>query len=327
MAKIVAGMASSHASALSGPAVWEKSRERNRLMYKKRFGVEPPVHPKIGEESMGERQLRYQRVRDGLNFLRDELQRKKPDALILVGDDQHEHFKDDNVPQIAIYLGEEVFATERQGDGRQRGPRYSCHSELAHNLLQGLIDRGFDVSFCRSFPNSELLAHAHGPILRTVMPAANIPVVLLFVNAIHIPAPSPRRCYRLGQAIRETVEGWPTGERVAVYASGGLSHFTAGYPWGAYEGPFFYGCISEEFDRKTLESMAHGEGHKLAELTSQDLLQNGDIEMRSWIVLAGAMGKVPARVLAYEPLYSGYLGMAVSYWEAEDRARENQGSG
>jgi aromatic ring-opening dioxygenase LigB subunit len=110
----------------------------------------------------------------------------------------------------------------------------------------------------------------------------------------------------------------PAAERVAIYASGGLSHFTGGYPWRHYTGSFGYGAISEEFDRAALDWMSAGRGDKLADLTSKDLLDHGDIEMRSWIVLVGAMGQRPARVLAYEPLYSGNMGMAVAFWGPTD---------
>jgi hypothetical protein len=60
--------------------------------------------------------------------------------------------------------------------------------------------------------------------------------------------------------------------------------------------------------------MADGKMSKLAGLSSAELLDHGDIELRSWIVLAGAVGEVPARVLAYEPLYRGLMGMAVAQW-------------
>jgi hypothetical protein len=43
-------------------------------------------------------------------------------------------------------------------------------------------------------------------------------------------------------------------------------------------------------------------------------LDHGEIELRSWIVLAGAVGAVRAQVLAYEPLYRGLMGMAVAQW-------------
>ena len=318
MGKIIAGMASSHAFALSDPTRWDKSREMVRSRYKQRYGVEPPVHPQISAETQEQRQLRYKPIREGLDFLRERLKEKKPDALILIGDDQNEHFKEDNLPQIAIYLGSEVFTTERQEGARKRGPRYRCHSELANDLLNGLVECEFDIAFCKYFPQDELIAHAHGPILRTVMPEADIPVVLLFVNALHLPTISPRRCYRLGQAMQGIIERRPSRERVVICASGGLSHFTAGYPWRVYKGPYTFGSISEEFDRRVLELMARGEGDKLAGLTSQDLLENGDVEMRSWITLLGAVGKVPAQVLAYDALYSGIMGMGVAYWELEN---------
>jgi hypothetical protein len=66
--------------------------------------------------------------------------------------------------------------------------------------------------------------------------------------------------------------------------------------------------------------MADGEGSKLAALSSADLLDHGEIELRSWIVLAGAVGAVPARVLAYEPLYRGLMGMAVVQWPLNSTA-------
>jgi len=318
MGKIVAAMASSHAFTLVEPERWDELRERNRAGYTRRYGVEPPAHPKISEESLESIRVRHEGLRAGLDELREKLSEKKPDALILIGDDQDENFKEDNLPQIAIYLGKEVFTTERGEGGYRRGARYPCHSDLARRLLDGFVERGFDVSFSKSFPNDELLSHAHGPILQRVMPEADIPIVLLFVNAIHMPAISPGRCYHLGQAMREIIEGQAGPDRVAVYASGGLSHFTAGYPWRDYHGPYTYGSISEEFDRHALEFMSRGEGEKLSGLSTHDLLDHGDIEMRSWITLLGAVGKTPATVLAYEPFYRAIMGMAVAYWELEN---------
>ncbi len=64
--------------------------------------------------------------------------------------------------------------------------------------------------------------------------------------------------------------------------------------------------------------MGRGEGKKLSGLSAQDLLDHGDIEMRSWILLLGAVGKTPAKVLAYEPFYRAIMGMAVAYWELEN---------
>jgi len=318
MGKIIAGLASSHAYALAEPTEWDRMRARSRARYKDRYGVEPPLHPKVAEETLEKRQLRYKCVRDALEFLKEMLKEKKPDALILIGDDQDENFKEDNVPQVAIYVGDELFATERRDGVRQRFGRYRCHSDLAHDLLDGFVERGFDVAFSKFFPKDEILSHAHCQILKRFVPEGDIPIIPLFINAIHVPSISPARCYRLGQAIREIIEGRPSEERIAIYASGGLSHFQPDYPFRYYKGPYTLGSISEEFDRRVVELMARGEGEKVAQLTSQDLLENGDIETKNWVVLLGAVGKVLPRVLVYEPFYSGIMGMGVGCWELED---------
>lgn len=322
MAKIIAGLASSHAFALIDPSDWDARRERNRIGYKKRYGVTPPLHPKIAEENNEIRMRKHQSVRNGLDFLRDAVKLSRPDAVILVGDDQNENFVETNLPQIAIFLGETVVTTDRGKNGqRERGPRYRCHARLAKDLLHGLVERDFDIASCASFPQDELISHAHGPIMRTVDPEAEVPFILLFVNAIHVPAVGPARCYHLGQAIKEILDREASGDRVAIYASGGLSHFTSGYPWPHYKGPFSYGAISEGFDRELMATLARGEGEKLAQLTSSDLLENGDIEFRSWMVLLGAVGNIPTKINVYEPIYSAIGGMGVAYWDLEENSR------
>lgn len=162
-----------------------------------------------------------------------------------------------------------------------------------------------------------LLSHAHAPILRRVLPHARVPVIPVFVNAIHWPAPSPGRCHRLGAAMREIIEGRPGSERVAVYASGGLSHFTADYPWEHYSGPCTVGSICEEFDRRAATLMRNGQGAELGRLTSRELVDHGAIELRSWITLLGAVSDVRPRFLHYQPFYSAVMAMGAGYWDLE----------
>src|SRR5713226_8660030 len=99
MAKIVAGMASTHAFALEDPSRWDEGRQRNRQMYARRYGTEPPEQPQVAEESDEDCQNRHARIRDGFAFLRRKLEETKPEALVFIGDDQNENFKEDNVPQ------------------------------------------------------------------------------------------------------------------------------------------------------------------------------------------------------------------------------------
>ena len=318
MGRVTDGMASSHAYALVEPAGWDDRRIRSRGRYAARYGVEPRAHPNVAAEVPEERERRYRPIREALEFFRRRMEEAAPDVIIVVGDDQDENFTEDNLPQIAVYTGAQLHAVERAGDGsRVLGPRYACHSELARDLLNGLVEREFDVAECRSFANDELLSHAHAPILRRVLPHARVPVIPVFVNAIHWPAPSPGRCHRLGAAMREVIEGRPGSERVAIYASGGLSHFTADYPWEHYSGPCTVGSICEEFDRRAATLMRNGQGAQLGRLTSQELVDHGAIELRSWITLLGAVGDARPRFLHYQPFYSAVMAMGAGYWDLE----------
>jgi hypothetical protein len=315
MGRLVAGMASSHAFALSEPEGWDAGRARNRDGYARRYGQPPPEHPRVADETDDDIRQRQPRIAAALADLRQRLAALRPDALILVGDDQDENLTADNLPQMAVYVGGPFLASQQGGADSQRHP---AATDLAATILDVGVQSDVDLASLGAFPDDRLRAHAFGPILRLVDPAARIPVVLVFVNSIHLPAPSPARCYYLGQTVRRAVEACAAVDRVAIYASGGLSHFTAGYPWRHYRGPHGYGAIDEAFDHGLLASLAAGEGRALASLSSADLLEHGDVEFRSWLTLLGAIGDVPPALLVYEPFYRAIMGMGVAAWDLAD---------
>ena len=310
MSKLKAGMASSHAFAVTDPAEWDAMRANNRRMYERNYGVLPPDQARVAQESDEDVRQRYGVIERGFGQLRSTLDDLRPDAIIMVADDQNENFTDTNLPQFAIYIGEDFIAGRLVNEGWLT----KSNAQLAEALAFGLVEADVDVAIIRKLPEHRLFAHAFGPVLKVVDPEAKIPVVPIFVNAIHMPATSPARCYYVGQVIRQVVEAFEGVERVVVYGSGGLSHFTSGYPWKHYEGPFGYGAISEEFDHGIIEQMRAGEGHELAKLTVQDLIAHGEIELRSWITVLGAVGPAKPELMVYEPLYRGVMGMAVACW-------------
>src|SRR5262245_33741001 len=194
MSTLTAGMASSHAATVVEPTKWDKGRAANRESYARRYGTEPPYHPKASQETMEIRQARYKWIKDGLDFLRSKLQEIRTDAVILVGDDQDENFSEESWPQHSLWVGEECIHTLNEGSKCDPLPRYEAHAAVAKDLLTGLVERDFDVSYSKSFPDQELRSHAHCQILDRILPEANIPVIPVFVNATHPPIISPRRC-------------------------------------------------------------------------------------------------------------------------------------
>src|SRR6266545_3808588 len=211
MGRIVAGLASSHAYIFVSPDRWDERRTNTRGNYARRYGVEPPDRPEAAAETLEENQRRYENLRQGLFRLRSAFAELQPDSWVLIGD--------------------ELITGGRDGGG----DRYQCDAILARTILHGCVDSGIDLASSNRFEHG-LISHAHRDVMRFLDPDGRVPVVPFFVNAIHVPAPAPRRCYELGRAIRQAIEAQPDDKRVVIYASGGWSHFKAGLSVDALSG-------------------------------------------------------------------------------------------
>jgi hypothetical protein len=62
--------------------------------------------------------------------------------------------------------------------------------------------------------------------------------------------------------------------------------------------------------------MRSGNGAALAALTNEELMANGDDELRQTIVMLGALGPAVPTFLHYEPFYRAIMGIAVGCWDA-----------
>src|SRR5678815_2752301 len=103
MGTLVASMATSHAFAFMEPSKWAEFLTWNRRVYQQRYGVEPPIPAEFKAESPERNAERYARLRAAHDRMQRDLQTLRPDVLLVIGDDQNEHFREENIPQIAIY--------------------------------------------------------------------------------------------------------------------------------------------------------------------------------------------------------------------------------
>lgn len=315
MGTLTCGFASSHAFTFVPPEGWEQFRTANLRSYERRYGAPPRTAPDVHAETLEQAARRYDNVVRGLDRVRADIRAGRLDALVIVGDDQNENFDGTALPQIAIHTGDEITVSERFVAGR---PTWPTAGALARDLLVEAVEADFDVTGVLDFREGTLRSHAHGEIIANILGDVQIPVALVFLNAVHVPALAPSRCYKLGETIARAVRSRrPAGERVGILASGGLSHFTAGYPWQAYDGTAVHGSICTDFDRRSLEWLASGSAADLATLTSKDLLDTGNIELRSWICAAGAMGGITRWSSVYEPIPRAIMGMAVAWTDAQ----------
>ena len=164
------------------------------------------------------------------------------DALIIIGDDQNEQFFDDNMPAILIYWGDKIAnnplhmdedapqfwrKARSQYHEAAQSREYPVDSKLGLHLIEQLIGQSFDVSQSKRLAKEHGEGHAFGFVHRRMMTDHVIPIVPVALNTYFPPnQPPPRRCYDLGKAIRAAVRSAKGNERVAILASGGLSHFT-----------------------------------------------------------------------------------------------------
>lgn len=307
---VVSGLASSHAPFLLCPAdQWPKVHRG--------LAGNVPQPAALGAETQEVIEGYLERSRAAFAEIRQQLERARPDALIIVGDDQDEVFSGALIPHFAMYLGDEIEGTSSiswlgQSNAENR-IRMRCNSAVARIALQGLVDHGFDVSFIEKLTPlarpDRGLSHAFTRIARLAgIDALDIPVVILFMNAYHPPLPSAARCLALGRALRDIFADRP--ERVAIYGSGGLSHD----PLGPRAG-----WVDEPLDRWVLDRIAHGESASFQNLFTfdSDALRGGTGEIRCWLVVAGALEGVKGRIIDYIPSRMALTGLGFAHWPAD----------
>lgn len=214
------------------------------------------------------------------------------DAICVIAGDHIEGFVLNAVPAFAVFVGSEVSGQF----GRYRYT-FPVHEPLARAILEQGIERDFDLCYSQEIR----LDYAFYVPLHFTMPESRVPIVPLYVNVYLPPQPTPRRCYAWGEALRAILDARP--ERVALMASGGMSHFP---------GTDRYGSPDYDFDRRLLRQLAEGRGRETAGLTGEELDKAGNVELRTWITLLGAVGQARAEVICYEP--SWHHGNAVVAW-------------
>ena len=233
--------------------------------------------------------------------LRGDIDTSSLDALIVVGDDQHELFDDRLMPALAIYYGETIRnAAEpedmpedwyKRAQMKRREPggdvNYPCHADLSLHLREGLTQREADVTALAALRDNEHEGHAYSYIHRTYLQKKRIPVVPVFLNTYYPPnPPTPKRCVRLGRDIAELIAQYPQDIKVGLIASGGLSHFV----------------VDEELDRGLMKAFKKKDLEYLAGLDPRRL-KAGSSEIRSWLLVAAAAEKLELSWMDYVPAY------------------------
>lgn len=208
------------------------------------------------------------------------LDETKPDALVIFASDHMETFFLQSVPTFAVIAGERAHTAFA---GKTWNP--PIHQGLAEDILEGLVRRDFDMAYSQD----AVLGHSFAAPFEWILGKRDLPVVPIFVNTYLPPLPRPQRCAALGRAIAEIVAAKP--ERVALLASGGMSH----YPGTAkYYQPAF------DFDRWCIRELENSHTDSFLNLTPEQLDEVGNTEMLPWAIVLGAAGAQHMELLSYQ---------------------------
>jgi len=317
MAQIVIGIGTSHSPQLSIRAkdwayLLKKDQTDPRLDYP---GLLKRAKPGLDAELTPEKfEQRDQACLKAVGKLGDALRSANADVVVIFGDDQHEQFGDDNMPTFAIYHGKSIPVVRDSGlrpsgwkDAERKGwgetaEEYTNEEELANHLIRSLNSEDFDIARCNRLRKEIGVGHAFSFLYRRVLPGSRIPMVPVMVNTYFPPnQPTPKRCYAFGQAVRRAIESWKSDKRVALMASGGLSHVV----------------IDEEIDAMTIDGLKNKKPETLFSLP-REKLDGGTSEILNWVALAGAMEDRELKYLDYVTTYRSPAatgcGMGFAYW-------------
>jgi hypothetical protein len=337
MAEIVFGFGTSHGPLLATPPhEWDLRANVDRKNKALAFEAGTYDFPQLYELRKGQhfetqntldiRKERDARCQHQLDVLGERLAQANPDALIIVGDDHHEWFQNDIQPAFSIFHGKEVFNRALTGEEEQqkiangggyamkiyypqRDEIYPCPSDLASHITSRATQDGFDVTALGAQPSDSgvprQLGHSYGFIYRRILKSRPLPLIPILVNTYYPPnQPTAKRCFDFGRAIARAVKSWPGVERVAVVASGGVSHFV----------------IDEAFDWRLLNAMKQRNYQVLVE-EPEVHFRSGTSETKNWLVVSGMVAEtaLDMELLDYVPCYRSEAGtgsgMAFATWQ------------
>jgi len=217
---------------------------------------------------------------EGFEFSKKWIAEEKPDVVILVYNDHAAAFSLDIIPTFAIGCAES-FQPADEGWGRRPVPEIEGHPELAWHIAESTILAEFDMTIVNK------LDVDHGLTVPMSMMFGQpdswpCQVIPLAVNVVQFPPPTGNRCYNLGKAIRRAVESFDQDLKVMVWGTGGMSHQLQGERAG---------LINKEFDNRFLDLLTDDPEAAARIPHIDYLREAGSegIELVMWLVMRGAL--------------------------------------
>jgi aromatic ring-opening dioxygenase catalytic subunit (LigB family) len=216
---------------------------------------------------------------DGLQPVKRWLAETKPDQIVIVYNDHMNHFTFDAYPTFALGVSPE-YPQADEGWGLRPFPGLPGDTDFGWHVATHLVRKGeFDLTICEDMRIDHGIYSWMPYVAAPPWPA---PVLPLAVNMVRHPIPTSERLKKLGLALRAAIESYPKDARVAVIATGGMSHQISGSR---------FGMANEEWDRhflKRLENDLDG----LVAIPQDEIMRIGGTdasELVMWFAMRAAL--------------------------------------
>jgi len=218
---------------------------------------------------------------DGFKPVHRWLEQARPDVAVVVYNDHGLNFFLDKLPTFAIGAAAE-YQTADEGWNIPTVAPFAGDPALSWHVINSVVAEDFDVTMCQEM----LVDHAVCNPMQLLWPGGGpwpVRIVPVEINTVQFPLPSAARCYRLGQAIGRAVASYPSGERVVVIGTGGLSHQLDGERAG---------FINKEFDHEFMASLITDPSWATRYSTVDLVERTGSqgIELILWLTARAALG-------------------------------------
>jgi aromatic ring-opening dioxygenase catalytic subunit (LigB family) len=238
--------------------------------------------------------------------MRERLAASRPDVIVLFTNDHLLNWPINNTPEYTVGIGSEHVGPADWYDEWLALEKYRIpgHPRLARYIVDEGARRRLAFAYLRQMQFDDGVSVP----MHYLNPTGAIPLVPVSMNCTVPPIPTPERAYQVGTTLRELFASYPGDERIALLATGGLSHEPGGprYFW-----------VDEEFDLWFLDLLKKGDHAALLRECTLERMEaagsGGTAELLAWIVVL-AFTAGPAEVLAYMPAVDWRTGTGMVVW-------------
>lgn len=213
------------------------------------------------------------------------------DTVIVVGDDHYTVFGPHCLPRCLIVIGEASGPIEPWVGLPQK--TFRINQPLAQHIMQSGFDNGVDWAVAKNIT----LDHSTSlPIHLCFQEDQSINAIPVLVNSGVEPLIPNKRCYEIGQSMRDAVLSWSGAERVAVFGTGGISHWV-GMPE--------MGRVNVEWDKMIINAVEKGDIDTILGLRDDEIIEqsgNGGLEIKNWMVALGFVDGLRGKLIEYQPI-------------------------